>query len=100
MLLMSCQVAELPEWPRPMSIMGMPHRRPVRLQDDNVSLPLSMILQSIRSWWEDSFIPNALVRASCSTYPRLVMVDAVPGATAMARKRAMATVMATRVAGE
>jgi hypothetical protein len=63
-------------------------------------LPPSTIPQSIRSWQADSFIPNALVRASRSTYPRLVVVDAVPGATATVRKRAMATVMATRVAGE
>jgi hypothetical protein len=80
--------------------MGVPHRGPVKLQDDDVSLAPSTIPQLIRSWRADSFIPNALVRASCSAYPPLVVVDAVPGATAKVRKRAMAMVMATRVVGE
>jgi hypothetical protein len=100
MLLMSCHIAEFPKRPRPMSVMGLPHWGLVRLQDDNVSFPTSTILQSIRSWQADSFIPNALVKESCSTYPLLVLVDAVPGATAMVKKRAMVTVMATRVAGK
>jgi hypothetical protein len=100
MLLMSCHVAKLPEGLRPMSIVGVPHWGPVRLQDNDVSLLPLMIPQSIRSWRADSFIPNGLVRASESTYPHLVTVDAVPGAMATVRKRAMVTVMVTRVAGE